>query len=284
MQEGGWRVVILSAIPEAAGMLATTVRRLGHEPVAIVGAKRRKPTPGLNLIVETTQVPGSEVVIAPDKDAVEPILQSLGPDLVLSWAFPWRVPEGALNVARYGAVNYHPSLLPRHQGPNPMAWTIRSGDSHYGVTWHRMISEMDRGPILAQRAIPVTEEDTIYDVIPRLSVLALRMLRQVFDRLAQGDPGDPQPVEGATEAGPFGDDYATIDWSLPARSVHRQVQAWAFTPGTHSVTGPIAELRGDTVRVVRTSLRPPDDGDDRTALRVACGDGPIWVLETKPIG
>jgi methionyl-tRNA formyltransferase len=147
-----------------------------------------------------------------------------------------------------------------------------------------MTSVMDRGPILAQRATPVMEEDTIYDVVPRLSVLALRMLRQVFERVAQGDPGDPQPTEGATEAGPFGDDYATIDWAQPARSVHRQVRAWAFTPGTHSVTGPIAELRGDTVRVVRTSLQPPGEGDERAALRVACGDGPIWVLETESIG
>jgi methionyl-tRNA formyltransferase len=281
--QSGLRVVILSAIPEVAAMTATTLHRLGHEPVAAVGARRRKPTPGLTSLDANSTVPGTEVVIAPDKDSVEPILRSLRPDLVLSWAFPWRVPEGALDVPRYGSVNYHPSLLPRHRGSNPVAWTIRMGDSNYGVTWHRMDPGFDSGPILAQRASPVSDEDTIYDVVPRLNVLALRTLRGVIERVARGDRGDPQPIEGVTEAGPFGDDYATIDWSMPARAVHTQVRAWAFTPGTHSVVGPIAELQGRRVRVLRTSLHPPDDGIGSDGLSVECGDGPLWVLATEPI-
>jgi methionyl-tRNA formyltransferase len=264
-------------------MTATTLRRLGHEPVAAVGALRRKPTPGLTSLDATSTVPGTQVVIAPDKDSVEPILRSLGPDLVLSWAFPWRVLEGALTVPRYGSVNYHPSLLPRHRGSNPVAWTIRMGDSNYGVTWHRMDPGFDSGPILAQRASPVLDEDTIYDVVPRLTVVALRTLRGVIERVARGDPGDPQPTDGVTEAGPFGDDYATIDWSMRAREVHTQVRAWAFTPGTHSVIGPIAELQGRHVRILRTSLHPPGDGSGSDGLIVECGDGPLWVLATEPI-
>jgi methionyl-tRNA formyltransferase len=279
--QSGLRVVILSAIPEVAAMTATTLRRLGHEPVAAVGALRRKPTPGLSSLTATSEVPGTEVIIAPDKDSVEPILRSLSPDLVLSWAFPWRVLEGALAVPRYGSVNYHPSLLPRHRGSNPVAWTIRMGDSNYGVTWHRMEPGFDSGPILAQRASPVLEEDTIYDVVPRLNMIGLRTLRGVLERVARGDPGDPQPTEGVTEAGPFGDDYATIDWSMPAREIHTQVRAWAFTPGTHSVIGPIAELQGRRVRVLRTSLQPPEDVSGRDGLVVECGDGPLWVLATE---
>ena len=275
--------MILTAIPEVAAMAATTLHRLGHEPVAAVGARRRKPTPGLTSLDASSTVEGTQVVIAPDKDGVQPILRSLDPDLVLSWAFPWRVLEGALDVPRYGAVNYHPSLLPRHRGSNPVAWTIRMGDSNYGVTWHRMDAEFDSGRILAQRATPVLDEDTIYDVVPRLNMLALRMLRGVIERVARGDPGDTQPTEGVTEAPPFGDDYATIDWSMPARAIHTQVRAWAFTPGTHSVIGPIAELHGRQVRVLRTSLHPPDDGGASDGFRVDCGDGPLWVLSTEPI-
>ncbi len=280
----GLQVVILSAIPEVAAMTATTLRRLGHQPVAAVGARRKKPTPGLTSLDETSTVPGTEVVIAPDKDGVEPILRSFHPDLVLSWAFPWRVTEGALAVPRYGSINYHPSLLPRHRGANPVAWTIRMGDRDYGVTWHRMEPGFDSGPILAQRATPVLDDDSIYDVVPRLTVLGLRMLPGVMERVLGREPGEPQPAEGVTEAGPFGDDYATIDWSLPAGAIHTQVRAWAFTPGTHSVTGPTADLHGRRVRVLRTSLHRPDDGDGPEAVRVECGDGPLWVLATEAVG
>jgi methionyl-tRNA formyltransferase len=283
VEPGSWRVVILTAVPEVAEMTATTLRRLGHDPVAAIGANRAKPTPGLTSLIQNSSVPGTEVLIASSKSEVEPLLQSMRPDLVLSWAFPWRVSPEALAIPRFGAINYHPSLLPRHRGANPVAWTIRMGDSHYGVTWHRMDPGFDTGAILGQRSSPVLEEDTIYDVVPRLNVLALRMLRPVLARIADGDPGDPQPNEGATDAPPFGEDYATIDWSMPARYIHTQVRAWAFTPGTHSVVGPVAELGGEPVRVVRSSLDPPDPAQSHGVQRVDCGDGPLWVLETESL-
>ena len=78
-------------------------------------------------------------------------------------------------------------------------------------------------------------------------------------------------------AGFFGDDYVRIDWGAKARDVHNQVRAWHFMPFVpRGVRGPLAELEGTTVRVLRTRL---EAGEGR---RVECGDGPIWVLETEP--
>jgi methionyl-tRNA formyltransferase len=275
----GLRVVILSNVPEVADVLTTTVTRLGHDPAAVVAARRRKPTPGLNSIDASTELKGTKVVIVPEKAAVEPTLRSLKPDVLMSWSFPWLVTGGALALPTLGAINFHPSLLPRHRGPNPVAWTIRMGDSDYGITWHRMSPEYDCGPILAQRSTPVLDEDTVSDVQPRLTTLGLRMLRGVFVRLIEGDPGDPQPMEGATLAEPFGEDYATIDWSRSAREIHDQVRAWSFTAGTHSVIGPMGELDGHAVRITRTTLREPEVG----GCRINCGDGPLWILEYETL-
>lgn len=260
-------------------MTASTLGRLGHEPVAAVAARRSWPTPGLAAIGPDTDIPGLPVIIAPDEESLPAMLGSLEPDLLLSWAFPWRLPEEVLRPPRYGAINYHPSLLPRHRGPNPVAWTIRMDDRNYGMTWHRMDAELDHGPILAQRSTPASNEDTIFDVVPRMCTLALRMLPRALQRLAEEDPGDPQPTVGATHAGPFGYDYSTIDWTAPRRSVHNQVRAWAFTPGTRSVVGPVGELDGQRVRVLRTTLSRPDD----EAREVTCADGPVWVLESEPV-
>jgi methionyl-tRNA formyltransferase len=273
MAQPGWRVVILSSIPNVAETLATTVRRLGHSPVAVVGTPGLAPPPRA-----ANEEQGPELLIAAQGAAVEPMLRSVGPDLALTWGFPWLLTPGALDVARLGSVNYHPSLLPRHRGPNPLGWTVRLGDPDYGVTWHRMEAGLDTGPILAQRSSPASDEDTLIDVISRLSILAVRLLPAVFERLAAGDAGDPQPAEGATEAPPFGAEYATIDWSTAARDIHTQVRAWAFTPGTRSLVGPLAELDGKTVRVTETTLRDPG----AHGRRVECGDGPLWILASEP--
>jgi methionyl-tRNA formyltransferase len=279
MEETGWRVVILSNIPEVVEMTATSVQRLGHRTVGAVAAMRRHLDPRMSSITSSSTVGGVKAAVARDSEEIESILLSLKPDLVVSWAFPWRVLPGALEVPRLGAINFHPSALPRHRGSNAVAWTLRSGDSHYGVTWHWMDGEYDRGPILAQRKTPVLDEDTVFDVVPRMSALGLRMLNGVFRRVANHDPGDPQPLEGATRAEPFGEDYATIDWSMPARGVHNQVRAWAFTPGTNSVVGPIGVIAGQRFLVRRTSLSDPGEG----AANVECGDGPLWIVEADPV-
>jgi methionyl-tRNA formyltransferase len=160
-----------------------------------------------------------------------------------------------------------------------MAWTLRAGDDVFGITWHRMDEQFDTGPILAQTTIPVLDDETtIEEVGPRLGVAAISLLPRVFERLAAGDPGDPQATEGATWAAPFGEDYAQVDWTRTAREIHDQVRAWALSFGQSPVVGPIAELDGDRVRLLRTSLTRRDDA----VARVDCGDAPLWILEHEP--
>jgi methionyl-tRNA formyltransferase len=259
-------------------MLATSLRRLGHEPVATVVADRRLSNPE-NVALLYGHETGTEVVIATDKDSLEPILTSLEPDVMMSWAFPWRIPPTALTVPNLGSINFHPSLLPRHRGPFPLAWTIRMGDEMFGVTWHRMDPELDTGHILAQQSTPVSVEDTAPEVVARISFLGVRMLRSVLRRVAEGDPGEPQATEGATKERLFESDYAYIDWSLPKRSVHDQVRAWTFMEQTGPVVGPLAELDGRLTRIITTTLSQPTV----EARRIDCEDGPIWILESERV-
>jgi methionyl-tRNA formyltransferase len=100
----------------------------------------------------------------------------------------------------------------------------------------------------------------------------------VLERLAAHDPGDPQTGE-PSYAPFFEDEYVPIDWGRPAREVHNQVRAWRFMafPPPGGVRGPLAELVGETVRVLRTSLEPAD------GVRMECADAPIWIVETEPV-
>jgi methionyl-tRNA formyltransferase len=282
MKESGWRIALITTVPIVATALVPFLRQLGHDPVAVISARRRQPGPaGREPMGDATAPSGLDVLLARDKWSVEPLLRASRPDLALCWGFPWRIPQAALDVPPLGSVNCHPALLPRHRGPIPLAWAFRDGDGQFGVTWHRMDAELDTGPILAQATVPMLDDDaSIDDVGPRLGAIAIALLPGVLARVAAGDPGDLQPTEGATWAGHFGEDYATVDWSQPARRVHDQVRAWAFTFELSPVVGPVAELDGRRVRLVRTSLSDPG-GDAR---RFECGDGPIWILAAEALG
>jgi methionyl-tRNA formyltransferase len=143
-----------------------------------------------------------------------------------------------------------------------------------------MDAELDTGPILAQATVPMQDDDfDIMELGPRMGAVAIGLLPQVLARIAAGDPGDPQPAEGVTWAGHFEDDYAEVDWSLPARRIHDQVRAWAFTFGLSPAVGPVATLDGNRVRLTRTSLVDPGG----EALRVETGDGPLWVVSWEPL-
>lgn len=280
MADSGWRIVLVTTVPFVAQALAATVRELGHQPVALIGARRDKPMPDRPSMTDESAPASLDLLLPASRYAIEPLLRAYAPDLLLCWGFPWKIPLAALQVPRLGSVNCHPAMLPRHRGPIPIAWALREGDGQYGVTWHRMDAELDTGAILAQAPVPMEDDDfDIMAVGPRLGAVAIGLLPRALERIAAGDPGDRQPDEGATWAGHFADDYATVDWAQPARKIHDQVRAWAFTFGPAPVTGPIAALEGERVRLTRTSLVDPG-GDAR---RVETGDGPIWVVSAEPL-
>ena len=266
-----------------AQRLVPALRELGHEPVAVIGARRppgeRRPPAEIELTDEQAP-PGLDVLLPNEKSRLEGLMRVYEPDVALCYGYGWKIPIEALNVPRYGSANHHPAKLPRFRGPIPFSWAFREGDTELGLTWHRMDAEFDTGNILAQSSVPLYDTDTtITDFADRVAEEAFGMLPTVLDRMAAGDPGEPQDDSQASYAGPFGEDYAAVDLASSAREVHNQVRAWNLTFGMYDVVAPLLELDGERLRLVRTSLDDPGNG----ARRIECADAPLWVLESEPV-
>jgi methionyl-tRNA formyltransferase len=220
--------------------------------------------------------PELDILFAATRHSLTRLLRAHQPDLAICTGFPWLISQETIDVPRLGIVNGHPSLLPRYRGPFPIAWAIRNGETEIGMSFHLMDAAFDTGNVLAQKAVPLHDDDTVETLYDRFPAVVDELLPIVFDRLAAGDLGDPQ--EGGEYQSMFEEDYWTIDPSQTAADVHRQVRAWSFIPPISPDLGPILDLGGERVRVTRTSCTEVAD-----ATRLACADGPLWIVESEPV-
>jgi methionyl-tRNA formyltransferase len=274
-----WRVVIVTRIlPVALGFHAA-LRDAGHEPVGLLTIRDTDGRyGGFDLGGTLDALPRElDIVMPARRAAIAPLLESLRPDLVVCMGFPWKVPAEALEVPRLGWINGHPSLLPHHRGPVPVAWAIRDGEEEFGVTFHRMDAELDTGPILAQKALPVGELCEPDEFYGRMGPAVIEVLGEALANLAAGVEASVQ--EGGDYQSFFGDEDAVLDFSRPAVEVHRLVWAWRFTIPSGELHGALAELDGGTVRVLASSFTEVDG-----ATRVECADAPLWLVRTEPAG
>jgi methionyl-tRNA formyltransferase len=275
-----WRVVIATRIPPVLAGFDAVAREAGHEPVALLTMRNVDGRYG--PIAQTGELVMSaaeelDVLLPASRATIAPLLASVEPDLVVCMGFPWKIPPDALAVPRLGWLNGHPSLLPRHRGPLPVAWAIREGDEEIGITFHRMDAELDTGPIFSQVRFPVGELEPPDVFYPRMGQFVGEALAQALERLGSGDEGTPQ-AEGGNYESFFTDDDVWLDLSRPAVEVHRLAWAWRFAFSLEGPHGALLELDGKLVRVLATSLTEVEG-----AQRIECGDGPLWLVETEEL-
>jgi methionyl-tRNA formyltransferase len=154
------------------------------------------------------------------------------PDLLASWFWTRRLPREWLARPRLGAIGVHPSLLPRHRGPNPYFWAIDAGDQLTGVTAHRLEPEYDTGVLLGARSIAVGERNA-WQLARALDRPSLELLRDVVARLARGEalPEEAQDEALATWAPEPTGDALRVDFGWTTERVLRRLRALSPTPG-----------------------------------------------------
>ncbi len=212
-------------------------------------------------------------------------LLALDPDLVVLADYGQIVPRELLET-RFGALNLHPSLLPRHRGATPIPGAILAGDDETGVTLIRMDEGIDTGPIIASERSTLAGDETAPAIEARLAIAASGMLARALDPWLDGKlRARPQPTEGATMTRPLRRADGRIDPHQPAWLLERQVRAYLPWPGSF--------LEADGQRLVVLSGRVvPSDADDEPGrlvpdpdgLALATADGRLVLLEVQPAG
>lgn len=113
------------------------------------------------------------------------ILTELAPDVICVAAYGLILPPEVLSIPRYGCINVHASLLPRHRGAAPVHRAILEGDKVTGVSIMLMEEGLDTGPYALQAAIELDEMDVDAATAALASVGADALLQEL-DRVAGG--------------------------------------------------------------------------------------------------
>ncbi len=195
-------------------------------PVDAVGRRR------LRRQVCCPQLDALEMDRAELEARVDVMWRSRPVDLLVSWFWTRRLPAGWIEQPRFGAIGCHPSLLPRHRGPDPYFWTIDSGDALAGVSVHRLETSYDTGRVLAQRAISVGNRDA-WQLARALDRPGLALLRCVLVDFSSGTmpAGAVQDSSRATWAPTPSGDLLRVNFCWPTERVLRRMRALAPLPG-----------------------------------------------------
>jgi methionyl-tRNA formyltransferase len=163
-------------------------------------------------------------------------------DTVVAAAYGLLIPEPVLERAFW--LNVHPSLLPRWRGAAPIERALMAGDAETGVSIIKLVPELDAGPIAAQRAFPIREEDDFGTVSARAGELATELLEHVLPEPKL----TPQPEEGLTYAAKIGPEDRELDWSRPPEELLNRIRALSPHIGARG------ELHGRPVTVWRARI------------------------------
>jgi methionyl-tRNA formyltransferase len=224
-----------------------------------------------------------ERVNAPESVA---LLHALLPQFVVCVDYGQILRPELLAVGQLGAINVHPSLLPLHRGPSPVAGAILSGDTETGVTTMVMDEGMDSGPLLLQERIPLDPGMTTRgELSEALSKQGAALLVETLARLRAGTlTPTPQDASRATFTTMLDGVVQRIDWQRDATHLVHLVHALSPAPGARTwhkqkllkvLRASVAEGQGEPGTVLATSAK---------GFTVATGQGAVLVREVLPEG
>ncbi len=276
----------LFAVPSLEALVAAgeSVSLVVTQPDRPRGRGQRTEASAVKAAAERLGLPvfQPEQVNAPE--ALE-ALASLSPEFVVVVAYGQLLRRPLLDLAARRAVNLHPSLLPRHRGPSPVAWAILSGDDRVGNSTMLLDEGMDSGPVLLQESLPLDPEATRGEVEGRLArsggLLLTRTLRGMREGVLHPVAQDEARVTMSrllTRA------MRAVAWERPSGEVRRLVHALSPHPGA------LTSLGGRLVKVLRVRevglAGPPGRVLDlrREGPVIGCGGGAVLWLEVQPEG
>jgi len=284
--------VVFMGTPEFAAPALAALLSAGYEVVGVLtradqpaGRGRKLVASPVKELAEAHRLVVQQPFTLRAADA-QAALAALAPDLIVVAAYGLILPQAVLDLPRFGCVNVHGSLLPRHRGAAPIAAALLAGDAEAGVSIMLMDAGVDTGPVLSMAAVPIAADDTAGSLTEKLAVLGADLLVATLPRWLRGEiiPRQ-QPEEGATFAPRIEKGAGEIDWREPAVLIERRVRAYQPWPSAFTAWD------GQRLKILRAraeqSVSAGEPGQviaGDGGAGVVAGEGVLWLQEVQLAG
>jgi methionyl-tRNA formyltransferase len=255
------------------------------QPDRPAGRGREVSSPPVRILAEKLGLP----VIQPEKlrspEAMGQ-LRAWQPEIIVVAAFGQILRPEVLDLSKYGCVNLHASLLPRHRGASPVVAAILAGDLETGITFMKMDPGLDTGPILGQCRMPIDALDTAESLGKKLSLLAAETLTKYLPVYLRGEI-IPRPQEETlvTYAPRLRKEDGRLDFRKSTAVLERRVRAFHPWPGAYIV------WKGQPLRILEARSEPgaPAGAEGLTMEQshlpaVQTADGLLVLCKVQPAG
>ena len=273
--------IVFWGTPEFATPSLEALFKNGHNVVSVVtnpdepaGRKNVLTSPPVKVWAEKNNIP----VLQPDnlKSDFQREIRLPRADIYIVAAYGKLIPKEILENPKYGALNIHPSLLPRWRGPSPIQYTILYGDKEAGVTIMKMDERMDHGPAIAASSfqLPASSKPTYKEVHDKLAKLGAELLVKILPKWLAGEiKPEAQDDAKTTYSKILKKDDGRINWSRPAEEIERMVRAFNPWPGTWTI------WPTDT-KIIRLRIEKADWIEDEPPLG---SPGFVWQNSAFPL-
>lgn len=171
-------------------------------------------------------------------------------DLFVLASYGRILPRALLDLPRLGALNVHPSLLPKYRGATPIQAAIANGDRETGVSIMLMDAGLDTGDIVLQTRIAIEPDETYGELHDRLACLGAELLGDALDRAERGELAHRPQTGEPSLTRPIAKGDLQLDLTLPPERVVDIVRAFSPQPGARAV------IDGESVKILRAHVAP----------------------------
>ena len=284
------RVVFMGTPDFAVGTLEAIVAA-GHEVSLVVtqpdkaqGRSKTLVPTAVKACAKKYNLPVFQPTRIRNEEAVETV-RAAAPDVIVVVAFGQIIPKEILEMAPYGCLNVHASLLPAYRGAAPIQWAVLNGDKESGVTIMRMDEGLDTGDMISKVVIPLDKKETSESLFDKLAAAGAQLLVDTLPSVADGTAVyEKQPEESTTAyAGMIQKQMGLIDWNKSAVELERLVRGMNSWPSAYT------KLDGKTLKIwdsyVAEEEQTGDAGKilsaDKNGIFVQTGKGVLVIEELQ---